>query len=306
MNKLEVLSHKIKAEAARLGFSACGITSANTTTNREHLRKWLDRGYQANMEYLENHFDKRCNPRLLVENAQSIICVALNYYPQKTLSDDQIQFAYYAYGKDYHDVMKDKLSRLFEYINTELVPINGRVFCDTAPVAERHWAQQAGLGWIGKNTLLVIPRAGSYFFLGELIIDAELAYDTPASNRCGNCNRCIQACPTGALEKPYWLNANKCLSYLTIENKGEISEEYTPKMGNCVYGCDRCQKACPWNRFAKPNTISELQPSEEFLNMTPEDWEKLTIEEYRTLFKGSAVKRAKYEGLMRNIKAIKK
>lgn len=304
MDKLEVLSHKIKAEAARLGFSACGITSANATANREYLRKWLDEGCQGNMEYLENHFDKRCNPRLLVENARSIICVALNYYPQKTLPEDRIQFAYYAYGKDYHDVMKDRLNRLFEYINAELIPINGRIFCDTAPVAERYWAQQAGLGWIGKNTLLIIPRAGSYFFLGELIIDAELAYDTPAVNRCGNCNRCIQTCPTGALEKPYWLNANKCLSYLTIENKGEIPEEFAHKMGNYVYGCDRCQKACPWNRFATPNTISELQPSEEFMNMTSEDWEKLTIEEYRALFKGSAVKRAKYEGLMRNIKAI--
>ena len=305
MNKPKVLSHKIKAEAARLGFSACGITSAHISNNRDYLSQWLGKGYQADMSYLENNFDKRCNPLLLVDNARSIICVALNYYPRKKLQDDQLQFAYYAYGKDYHDIMKEKLNELFSYINTELLPIKGRAFCDTAPVLERYWAQQAGLGWIGKNTLLIIPHAGSYFFLGELIIDAELAYDSPVPSRCGNCTRCLDACPTKALEHPYLLNANKCLSYLTIENKCDIKEEYRLKMGNYIYGCDRCQKACPWNRFARPNTISELQPSEEFLNMTSEDWEKLTVEEYRTLFKGSAVKRAKYEGLMRNIRAIK-
>lgn len=304
MNTPEVLSNKIKAEAARLGFSACGITSANLSTNREHLSRWLDKGYQADMAYLENNFDKRCNPQLLVEDARSVICVALNYYPQKKLRDDQLQFAYYAYGKDYHDIMKEKLNSLLTYIDTELISVKGRVFCDTAPVLERYWAQQAGLGWTGKNTLLIIPHAGSYFFLGELIIDAELAYDSPAVNRCGNCTRCLDACPTKALESPYLLNANKCLSYLTIENKGEIEKEYASKMGNYIYGCDRCQKACPWNRFATPNTIDELQPSEAFMNMTPQNWEKLSIEEYRTLFKGSAVKRAKYEGLMRNIKAI--
>lgn len=304
MNTPEVLSNKIKAEAARLGFSACGITSANLSANREHLSRWLDKGYQADMAYLENNFDKRCNPQLLVEDARSVICVALNYYPQKKLRDDQLQFAYYAYGKDYHDIMKEKLNSLLTYIDTELISVKGRVFCDTAPVLERYWAQQAGLGWTGKNTLLIIPHAGSYFFLGELIIDAELAYDSPAVNRCGNCTRCLDACPTKALESPYLLNANKCLSYLTIENKGKIEKEYASKMGNYIYGCDRCQKACPWNRFATPNTIDELQPSEAFMNMTPQDWEKLSIEEYRTLFKGSAVKRAKYEGLMRNIKAI--
>lgn len=304
MDTLKVLSHKIKAEACRLGFSACGIASANISANREHLSQWLDKGYQADMRYLENNFDKRCNPQLLVEDARSIICVALNYYPQKKLQNGQLQFAYYAYGKDYHDVMKEKLKALFSYINMELLPVKGRVFCDTAPVLERYWAQQSGIGWIGKNTLLIIPHAGSYFFLGELVIDAELAYDSPIPNRCGNCTRCLDACPTKALESPYLLNANKCLSYLTIENKDKIKEEYAFKMGNYIYGCDRCQRSCPWNRFATPNTINELQPSEAFLRMMPEDWKKLTIEEYRILFKSSAVKRAKYEGLMRNIKAI--
>lgn len=306
MNTAEILSHKIKAEAARLGFSACGITSASTTANQEKLRQWLNRGYQADMNYLENNFEKRCNPQLLVENARSIICVALNYYPQHILQDNQLQFAYYAYGKDYHEVMKEKLNKLFNYINEELIPIHGRVFCDTAPVLERHWAQQAGLGWIGKSSLLIIPHAGSYFFLGELIIDAELSHDAPSPNRCGNCTHCLQSCPTNALESPYLLNANKCLSYLTIENKSEIPEEYASKMKNYIYGCDHCQRACPWNRFATPNTIEELQPTEIFMNMKAEDWDKLTIEEYRTLFKGSAVKRAKYEGLMRNVKARKK
>lgn len=301
------ITQAIKAEALRLGFYACGIAPAEPVkTDAEHFRQWLSKGYQAQMKYLEDNEDKRLNPRLLVEDTRSIICVALNYYPQKRLKKEQLQFAYYAYGKDYHEVMKQKLRALYTYIHEKLLPVSGRVFCDTAPVLERYWAQQAGLGWIGKNNQLIIPGAGSYFFLGELFINAKLTYDSPGRNRCGNCNNCQKACPTQALEAPYLLNANKCISYLTIESREEIPETAQEKLGKRVYGCDECQKACPWNRFASPNVLPELQPSEAFLDMQSTDWDGLMVEEYRTLFKGSAVKRAKYEGLMRNLKALQK
>ena len=256
------------------------------------------------MSYMENHLDKRCDSRLLVEGTKSVISVALNYYPSRKLNDDQLQFAYYAYGQDYHEVMKAKLTSLFNFINEQLHPVNGRAFCDTAPILDRYWAQQAGLGWIGKNTQLIIPHAGSYFFLGEILLDIELEYDSPMKSRCGNCTRCLDACPAKALKKPFALNSNRCISYLTIENKGEIELEFASKMGNHLYGCDDCQICCPWNRFASPHIIPELQPSEAFLSMEKQDWISLTIEEYRTLFKRSAVKRAKYEGLIRNLKSI--
>lgn len=301
----EKLSQQIKAEASRLGFSACGIACAQDVgESRIHLQKWLAEYNHAGMDYMANNLEKRCNPSLLVEGTKTVICLALNYYPSKRLREDQPQFAYYAYGKDYHEVMKSKLNDLFAYIN-ELLPVNGRVFCDTAPVLERYWAQQAGLGWIGKNSQLIIPKAGSFFFLGELFLDIELNYDQPIKSRCGTCHRCLDACPTKALRNPYILDANRCLSYLTIENKGEINSDYLSMVGNHIYGCDDCQLCCPWNRFSKAHLIDELKPSELFLSMEKDDWQQLNIDHYRTLFKGSAVKRAKYEGLIRNIKAIR-
>lgn len=304
MNK-EQLSQQIKAEALRLGFSACGIARAHFVgESKTHLEQWLAEGNQAGMSYMSNHLDKRCDPRLLVEGTKSIISVALNYSPSRKLRDDQLQFAYYAYGQDYHEVMKAKLTSLFNYINEQLHPVIGRVFCDTAPILDRYWAWQAGLGWIGKNTQLIIPHAGSYFFLGEILLDIDLEYDSPMKSRCGNCRRCLDACPTKALEKPFLLNANRCISYLTIENKAEIQAEYASKMSNHLYGCDDCQKCCPWNRFATLHQVAEFEPSEAFLSMENPSWTSLTVEQYRTLFKGSAVKRAKYEGLMRNLKAV--
>lgn len=301
----ETLSQQIKAEALRLGFSACGIARTHFVgENKTYLEQWLANNYEAGMGYMNNHLDKRCDPRLLVEGAKSVISVALNYYPSRKLNDDQLQFAYYAYGQDYHEVMKVKLASLFNYINEQLHPVNGRAFCDTAPVLDRYWAQQAGLGWIGKNTQLIIPHAGSYFFLGEILLDIELEYDSPMKSKCGNCRQCLDACPVKALEKPFILNSNRCISYLTIENKGGIEPELASEMGNHLYGCDDCQKCCPWNRFATPQQTPELEPSEAFLSMEKQDWASLTIEQYRTLFKGSAVKRAKYDGLMRNLKAI--
>lgn len=303
MNERSSISEAIKAKAMQLGFSACGIAPISPvhTINQSQLKQWLEKGYQADMKYMENHLDKRYDPGLLVEGSKSMVCVALNYYPAQQLRNDQLQFAYYAYGKDYHDVMKQKLTQLFTYINEHLTPITGRIFCDTAPVLERYWAQQAGLGWVGKNTQLIIPKAGSYFFLGELLLDIELNYDSPVPNHCGHCTRCLEACPSQALEQPYLLNSHKCLSYLTIEHRGKIPQSTAKAIGNKIYGCDECQHACPHNRFAKATNVPELHPTETFLSMQPDQWEHLTQENYRKIFKGSAVKRAKYEGLMRNI-----
>lgn len=304
-------SEKIKAEALRLGFSACGLAPAEAVSEAagSAFRQWLADGCHAEMAYMQNHEEKRLNPGLLVEGARTVVSVALNYYPEKTIPEDEYQIAWYAYGKDYHDVMKAKLNALLEFI-ASLPPspesINARVFCDTAPVLERYWAWRAGLGWIGKNTQLIIPRAGSCFFLGEIIIDiAADSYDAPQKSRCGSCTRCLNACPTKALEAPFRLNSAKCLSYLTIEHRGEISPDTGEKTGNKIYGCDECQRACPWNRFASPTPVAEFLPSPALLGMEKKDWHQLTEEQYRTLFKGSAVKRAKYQGLMRNIKAAK-
>ena len=304
--KTPLSSKEIKAEASRLGFSACGVAPAEKVneTASAALCHRLSAGMQSGMNNMNNYLDKRLDPRLLMEGTQSIISVALNYYPSKFLKKDQYQFAWYAYGKDYHDVMEAKLNELLAFITTLTPrPLQSRIFCDTAPVLERYWAWRAGLGWIGKNTQLIIPHAGSCFFLGEIFLDRKLDfYDHPQPSRCGNCTRCLDACPTKALEAPLLLNSNRCLSYLTIEHRESIPLTEAKKMGNRIYGCDECQKACPWNRFAVPCQTPEFQPSEAFLEMKKEDWESLTEDQYRTLFKGSAVKRAKYGGLMRNIK----
>lgn len=321
MNTYVLSADKIKAEALRLGFSACGTTRAEAVdeTTSEAFRSWCARGMQAGMSYMGNYTDKRLDPRLLMEGARTIVSVALNYYPARQLREDQYQFAWYAYGKDYHDIMKAKLNALQAFIAgstpltearhtpspTEgpLPPLQSRVFCDTAPVLERYWAWRAGLGWIGKNTQLIIPHAGSCFFLGEILLNTEMdTYDEPRESRCGNCTRCLNACPTKALEAPFLLNSGRCLSYLTIENRGDIPPAEGKKTGKKIYGCDECQKACPWNRFATPCRTAELQPSEAFMQMKKEDWEALTEEQYKVLFKGSAVKRAKFAGLVRNIR----
>lgn len=299
----------IKAEALRLGFSACGIAPAQPVgeEHRLFLQEWLASGSHADMAYMENHFEKRCDPQLLVEGTRCVISVALNYYPAQPLPKGEYQLAWYAYGKDYHDLMRSKLTALFEYIRQHLAPtLSGRVFCDTAPVLERYWAWRAGLGWIGKNTQLIIPRAGSAFFLGELFLNTEAdEYDAPQPNCCGTCTNCLQACPTSALAAPHKLDARRCLSFLTIENKGEIPASIASRLGNRIYGCDECQKACPWNRFATPCLTPELHPSPALLQMKRKEWRCLTEEQYLALFKDSAVKRAKYKGLMRNIEKAK-
>ncbi len=303
----------IKAEASRFGFYRCGLSKAEDveTAEADRYRTWLAQGCQADMNYLENHQDKRFSPQALMPGVRTIVSVALNYYPTRTLPTNSLQLAWYAYGRDYHDVMKSKLNNLLQALRDTLPTkqadtLQGRCFCDTAPVLERYWAQRSGLGWIGKNGQLIIPEAGSTFFLGELFLTLPAdAYDIPQPARCGNCNRCIEACPTGALQAGRPIDARRCLSYLTIENRNEIPEWAAPRMGTCFYGCDRCQQACPHLRFARPTGEEAFRPNEALLQMSPADWFALTEEDYRRVFKGSAVKRAKYSGVVRNLQAVK-
>ena len=293
------LTEKIKAEAKGLGFFACGIAKAEAVDSgtADGYRRWIADGGHASMHYLADNIDKRLDPRLLMPGVKSIVCVALSYAPAKTIPADQYQIAYYAYGKDYHDVMKQKLHALASACGITTY----RAFCDTAPVLERYWAQRAGLGWIGRNHQLIIPHAGSMFFLGELFVTDTLHYDSPTPNRCGRCHACLDACPTSSIiSNQSSFISNNCLSYLTIEHRGPIPHS-SFLIPNSIYGCDICQLACPWNRFAVPTTEPAFQPSEALLTMTKEKWHNLTEEQYRQLFKGSAVKRAKYAGLMRNI-----
>lgn len=303
------LKNKIFEKAFSLGFSACGITSTEEVDQscRLHFYQWLQEGKEAQMQYMKNYKEKRSDPRLLVEGARSILVVALNYYPYIHIPEDHPQFALYAYGQDYHTIVKEKLQELFSFINS-LTPVEGRIFCDTAPVMERYWAQKAGIGFIGKNTQLIIPGKGSYFFLGEIISTLELPSDLPLSNKCGDCKRCIEQCPTQALIPGDFttLDASRCISCQTIENKGNIASEIASNMDNRVYGCDTCQKVCPWNHFSVPTSVSEFKPSEEFLSLNNEKLKKLTREDFNRIFKKSAVKRVKYEGLIRNINILLK
>ena len=299
MTREELTAH-VKTEALRLGFDVCGISKAQAIEPQAAAMydKWIAGGNNGTMQYLERNGDKRFNPTLLVEGCRSIISVAMNYTPKQPIEG----IAGYAQGKDYHIIVKERLYRLLQSINN-ICTVQGRAFCDSAPVLERYWAVKAGIGYIGRNRQLIIPGKGSNFFLGELLVDIELCYDTPCErNLCGNCSKCIDACPGGALSEK-GLDARKCLSYLTIEHRSELPENIGEKMGNCFYGCDRCQTVCPHNRFATPNSIPELQPSEALLQMTKERWLALTKKEYKALFKHSAVERCKYEQLMRNITA---
>lgn len=297
------LSEIIKAEALRLGFFACGIAKAEPVdeSTSTAFKQWINDCSHANMHYLANNIDKRLDPTLLMTNAKSIISVALNYTPKNYIPKSEYQIAAYAYGQDYHDIMKDKLRQLAAVISSD-----AKICCDTVPILERYWAEKAGIGWIGRNHQLIIPQAGSMFFLGEIITDIEMDYDQPGSNHCGNCHACIDSCPTGALSKnSNKLDAGRCLSYQTIENREDIPISFHNAMGNCIYGCDRCLKACPHNQYATPCQEERLQPKEMLLEMKKEDWQQLSLDDYRKLFKGSAVKRAKYEGLMRNIGIVK-
>ena len=299
-------SEEIKQYALSLGFDACGICRARDSGEEARYMRWLSENCQAGMGYLERNVEKRLDPRELVDGAKSIISVALNYYPPLKQRGGVPRFAYYAYGKDYHEVMWNKLNRLFSFIKDRCPETTGRCFSDSAPVLERFWAAQAGIGFVGKNTLLIIPGKGSYFFLGEIILDKELDYDRPIEENCGECRRCLTSCPTNAIERPYWVNANKCISYQTIENRGEIAPEIVPNLRNNVYGCDICQLVCPYNREARPHDTPEFMPSEAFLSLDLTKLLEMDEETYREVFRHSAVKRAKFSGLKRNATAISK
>lgn len=298
----------IKDEAKRLGFESCGIAKAQfLETDAKNLEWWLKMGYQGEMTYLENYFDKRLDPRLLVDGAKSVISLSFNYFPEHQQNPDTYQMAKYAYGDDYHEVLKEKLKELLYFIQTTIGEINGRAFVDSAPVMERTWAQKSGLGWIGKNTLLLQKGKGSYHFLAELIVDLELAFDTAFNkNYCGSCRKCIDACPTEAISENGYLKANQCISYLTIELKKEIPQEFHQKMSNWIFGCDICQDVCPWNSFATFHQEKAFFSANNAINFTKKDWEEITQDTFLKIFKRSPLKRAKFLGINRNIKFIKK
>lgn len=303
----KALSHTIKEKAAENGFIACGIARAGYLEKySDAYDKWLDNGYQAGMQYMENYREKRKDPRKLVEGAQSVISVLYNYYPEKELpKEDNYHISRYAYGIDYHFVVKDKLKKLLADIEALTGSTQSRVFIDTAPVMDRAWAEMAGIGWIGKNSMLISRKHGSYVFVGEIITDLDLDYDTPMNNLCGGCTLCLQACPTGAIIKDGVIDSNKCISYLTIENKTDkMPEELHGKFEDYIFGCDICQEVCPWNRFAKPHEEPQFKPHPHLLAMDKAAWQELTEEQYRSYFKKSAVKRAKYKGVHRNIRFV--
>lgn len=306
MNRYE-LTRYIKTEALRLGFDVCGIAPASPVSSQvaDEVNRWVADGNYGTMAYMERNSEKRLNPCLLVEGCKSIISVALNYYPGDNSCEECMHLSRYARGADYHKVVKDKLYLLLQSINS-VAECKGRPFCDSAPVLERYWAVQAGLGWVGRNRQLIIPKAGSHFFLGELLVDIELDYDTPFDKSyCGNCRKCIDACPGGALS-PTGIDARKCLSYLTIEHRGELPENLGEKMKNCFYGCDACLKACPHNRFAIPTREEAFHSPEKLSQMSDDDWLSLSEEEYSNLFSHSAVERCGYSQLKRNIEVLRR
>lgn len=297
---------KIKSAADALGFLSCGISQADFLEDEApRLEQWLNQGHHGSMSYMERHFDKRLDPRLLVPGAKSVVSLLLNYHTDKKQADPKApKISSYAYGKDYHFVIKEKLKELMQIIHREIGEVNGRVFVDSAPVMDKVWAAKSGLGWLGKNTNLISKKVGSFFFIAELIIDLELDYDTPVTDHCGSCTACIDACPTDALLQPYQIDGSKCISYLTIELKENIPTEFKGQMDNWAFGCDICQTVCPWNRFATPHDEPAFEPQEELLNLTKSEWQEMTSVVFNKVFKNSAVKRTKFEGLKRNIKFL--
>jgi epoxyqueuosine reductase len=306
LNKLHTDS--IKRKAVELGFSFCGISKAEFLEDEApRLEEWLKRNYQGKMGYLENHFDKRLNPALLVPGAKSVISLLYNYSPSKDLAKaHELKIAKYAYGEDYHLVIKEKLRNFLRLIQAEVGEIHGRAFVDSAPVMERAWAKRSGTGWIGKNSLLLNREHGSFLFLAELIVDLELEYDGPIKDYCGTCTACMDACPTDAIPQPYVVDGSKCISYFTIELKEEIPAAVKGKFENWIFGCDICQDVCPWNRFSKPHNEKKFEPHPDLENITANDWQELTADVFRKVFGKSAVQRTKLEGLKRNIAFVKK
>lgn len=292
----------IKSEAQRLGFLSCGISKAEFLEEEApRLENYLNQNFNGQMSYMENHFDKRLNPTLLVDDAKSVVSLLLNYYPEEHQIDNTFKISKYAYGQDYHFIIKEKLKELLHSIQTKIGEVSGRAFVDSAPVLDKAWAAKSGLGWMGKNSNLITQKVGSFYFIAELIIDLDLEYDNAVTNHCGTCTACIDACPTQAIVAPYVVDGSKCISYFTIELKENIPTEMKGKLDDWVFGCDVCQDVCPWNRFSKPHKEPLFNPHPELLSFTKKDWQEITEETFAKVFKNSAVKRTKIKGLKRNI-----
>ncbi|QHI38172.1 Epoxyqueuosine reductase [Kordia antarctica] len=307
MNSAQKHTELIKAEAKRLGFLSCGISKAGFLEEEApRLETWLNKNMHGEMQYMENHFDKRLDPTKLVEDSKSVISLLLNYFPSETQKDPAApKISKYAYGTDYHFIIKDKLKHLLNFIQEEIGEVSGRAFVDSAPVLDKAWAAKSGLGWIGKHSNLLTQQVGSFYFIAELIIDLDLEYDSPVTDHCGSCTACIDACPTQAIVDPYVVDGSKCISYFTIELKNEIPTHVQGHFDDWVFGCDICQDVCPWNKFSKPHNEPLFNPHPELLSMSKKEWEEITQEVFNELFKKSAVKRTKYTGLVRNIKFLK-
>ena len=296
----------IKSEAKRLGFLSCGISKSGFLEEEApRLENWLNQNKQGQMTYMENHFDKRLNPNLLVDDAKSVVSLLLNYFPSETQVDDTYKISKYAFGQDYHFVIKEKLKELLFSIQQNIGEVSGRAFVDSAPVLDKAWAAKSGLGWMGKNTNLITKSIGSFYFIAELIIDLELDYDSATTDHCGTCTACIDACPTAAIVAPYVVDGSKCISYFTIELKDHIPIEMKGKFNDWAFGCDVCQDVCPWNKFSKPHNEPLFNPNPELLSMSKKDWEEITDETFKKVFKNTALKRTKFEGIQRNINFLK-
>ena len=303
MSSKQKYTQQIKFEAKRLGFSFCGVSKSEFLEEEApRLERWLNENMHGNMQYMENHFDKRLDPTLLVEGSKSVISLLFNYYPEEKQRVDTFKISKYAYGEDYHFVIKDKLKDLVHFIEDNIGEIDARVFVDSAPVLDRAWAKKSGLGWIGKNGMLINKEQGSFFFLAEIILDLELNYDSPTIDHCGTCTACVDACPTEAILPNKVVDGSKCISYFTIELKDEIlPKEVKGKFEDWVFGCDICQDVCPWNRFSLAHNEDKFTPNDKLLNFSKNEWKELTGEIYQEIFKKSAVKRTKFKGLKRNI-----
>ncbi len=306
INNKEKYTQLIKAEAKRLGFLSCGISKAGFLEEEApRLESWLNKNQHGQMTYMENHFDKRLNPTLLVDDSKSIISLLLNYYPSEEQNKESYKISKYAYGQDYHFVIKEKLIELLDTIQTEIGAVSGRAFVDSAPVLDKAWAAKSGLGWIGKNSNLITQKVGSFYFIAELIIDLELEYDHATTDHCGTCTACIDACPTQAIVAPYVVDGSKCISYFTIELKDNLPQEMKGKFDDWMFGCDICQDVCPWNKFSKPHNEPLFNTNSKLLSFTKKDWEEITEDVFKKVFKNSAVKRTKLEGFKRNIEFLK-
>jgi epoxyqueuosine reductase len=306
INNKEKYTQLIKAEAKRLGFFSCGISKAGFLEDEvPRLEQWLNQNRHGQMSYMEDYFDKRLDPTLLVEDGKSVISLLLNYYPSEFQNEESYKISKYAYGKDYHNVIKKKLKKLLNTIKREIGDVSGRAFIDFAPVMEKAWAAKSGLGWLGKNNNLLTKQVGSFYFIAELIIDLELDYDHATTDHCGSCTACIDACPTQAIIQPYVVDGSKCISYFTIELKDNLPQEMKGKLDDWVFGCDVCQDVCPWNKFSKPHKEPYFTPNKEILSFTKKDWEEITEDTFNKVFKGSAVNRTQLSGFKRNIQFIK-